>query len=60
LSGSASNLPDGRVEVIAEGPRAACEALLAALRSSNTPGVVRTVVRRWSEARGDLTGFSQR
>ena len=25
LRGTATNLPDGRVEVIAEGPRAACE-----------------------------------
>lgn len=60
LAGSASNLPDGRVEVVAEGPRAACEALLAQLRSHGTPGLVRTVVERWSDARGDLTGFAER
>ena len=33
LVGSAANLADGRVEVVAEGPRPACEALLAALRT---------------------------
>ena len=33
LVGSASNLDDGRVEVVAEGTREACEALLEALRS---------------------------
>src|SRR6185437_455819 len=31
LVGSASNLDDGRVEVVAEGPRAACERLLELL-----------------------------
>jgi acylphosphatase len=60
LVGSAANLDDGRVEVIAEGPRESCEALLAALRSSGTPGRVRTVVERWSSGRGDLSGFHER
>ena len=31
LAGSATNLADGRVEVVAEGPEAACRALLALL-----------------------------
>lgn len=60
LVGSAGNLPDGRVEVVAEGPRAACERLLQLLRSPGTPGTVTTVVERWSEARGGLHGFSER
>jgi acylphosphatase len=60
LSGSASNLPDGRVEVIAEGVRSACEALLERLRSNESPGIVATVVERWSDARGGLDGFSER
>jgi acylphosphatase len=60
LTGSASNLPDGRVEVIAEGPRAACEALLIALGSGDTPGAVDAVVDRWSDARGGLIGFRER
>src|SRR4051794_16836321 len=34
LSGWARNLDDGRVEVVAEGPRVACSALLDALRGS--------------------------
>lgn len=49
LAGSATNLPDGRVQVIAEGPREACEALLAALRGSGTPGLVDDVAVSWSE-----------
>jgi acylphosphatase len=60
LVGSARNLSDGRVEVVAEGPRAGCERLLAALRSDATPGRVRTVVDRWTEARGGLRGFATR
>jgi acylphosphatase len=60
LAGSARNLPDGRVEVVAEGPRPACVALLAALRSGDTPGLVDTVVERWDTARGGLAGFREK
>jgi acylphosphatase len=61
LVGSARNLPDGRVEVVAEGTRDACEALLAALRfGGNSPGEVRAVVDRWSDPKGGLTGFVER
>jgi acylphosphatase len=60
LTGSAGNLADGRVEVIAEGPRERCEALLTALRSGDTPGVVNGVIERWSPARGGLNGFRER
>jgi acylphosphatase len=60
LSGYASNLADGRVEVVAEGPRASCARLLEALRSGSSPGWVDTVVERWSEAKGTLAGFVER
>ncbi|RZS39320.1 acylphosphatase [Herbihabitans rhizosphaerae] len=60
LVGSASNLADGRVEVIAEGGRDECERLLAALRSGETPGWVDTVVDRWSPAKGGLNSFVER
>ncbi|WP_329256470.1 acylphosphatase [Actinoallomurus sp. NBC_01490] len=60
LRGSASNLTDGRVEVIAEGPRAACDDLLEMLRGGRTPGMVTGVVERWTEPRGDLHGFIER
>jgi acylphosphatase len=60
LVGSASNLRDGRVEVVAEGPKDVCEQLLAALRSGETPGRVDAVVERWSAARGGLNGFIER
>ena len=53
LVGSARNLTDGRVAVVAEGDRAACEAL----RGGQAPGAVRQVVEQWTTARGDLRGF---
>lgn len=60
LAGHAANLSDGRVEVVAEGRRTACERLLAALRSGSTPGQVRQVTERFTSARGGLTGFVER
>ncbi len=57
LDGSAENLPDGRVEVLAEGERAACEAFLEALRGGETPGEVDDVAESWDEPRGELTSF---
>jgi acylphosphatase len=60
LRGYASNLADGRVEVVAEGPRADCTRLLDALRSGQTPGTVDTVVDRWSPAKGNHAGFVER
>ncbi|MFD3813057.1 MULTISPECIES: acylphosphatase [unclassified Rhodococcus (in: high G+C Gram-positive bacteria)] len=60
LVGHATNHPDGRVLVIAEGPLADLERLLDLLRSPGTPGEVRLVVESWEPARGGLTGFVER
>lgn len=57
LVGRASNKPDGRVEVTAEGPQTQCRRLVELLRSSDTPGTVAHVADRYGAARGDLTGF---
>jgi len=60
LTGYASNQPDGRVLVVAQGPRTACEALLALLRSDGTPGSVQTVVADF-DSPGELeSGFRER
>ncbi len=58
LAGSATNLPDGRVQVVAEGPRPACAHLLALLGGPAAPGRVARISARWSEPdeRG-LSGF---
>jgi acylphosphatase len=60
LAGSATNLADGRVEVVAEGSEAACRRLLAALASGVGPGRVTRVTQRWGTAHGDLSGFVAR
>ena len=60
LVGTARNLDDGRVEVVAEGSREACIALLAALRGGGTPGQVTGVTERWDDARGGHVGFRER
>ena len=60
LVGSATNLDDGRVEVVAEGTRAACERLAELLDSPDPPGEVDHLATRYSEPRGGLTGFLER
>ena len=57
LTGRAENRPDGTVSVVAEGPRRACDALLAALRSGRTPGHVTAVREQWSAPTGGMRGF---
>ena len=59
LKGIARNLSDGRsVEVIAEGQRAALEALLAALKVGPSGSYVESVDPVWSEATGSYSGFA--
>jgi acylphosphatase len=60
LRGAATNLDDGRVEVVAEGSREDCERLLGHLRSGKTPGRVDSVVERWSDPGGSFDGFVER
>lgn len=63
LCGHATNMRDGRVQVVCEGPRSDCEALLALLReqpsSKNRPGIVDSVFEQWSAPRGE-EGFVER
>ncbi|QBI55685.1 acylphosphatase [Streptomonospora litoralis] len=60
LTGAATNLGDGRVEVVAEGPRPRCEELLTLLGGGETPGEVTGVVERWENPRGAFSGFTER
>jgi acylphosphatase len=73
LVGTATNLEDGRVEVVAEGSRDSCQELLTLLSEEpprlapagaprswyRRPGFVRSVTYRWSAPRG-LVGFHER
>jgi len=60
LTGFAANKADGRVQVVAQGPREACEKLLDLLEHGDTPGRVDTVVADWSAASDALSGFTER
>lgn len=60
LTGYAANRPDGRVQVVAQGPRDACEQLLLLLQGGRTPGQVDTVVVDWSPRGEAISGFSER
>lgn len=60
LTGYAANKADGRVHVVAQGPRDACERLLDLLQGGDTPGRVDTVVADWSAAREPISGFIER
>jgi len=56
LTGSATNLADGSVEIVVEGSRSDCEQMLTQLRSGRTPGRVDRVDVRWELPAG-LAGF---
>ena len=60
LTGYAANRPDGRVQVVAQGPRDACEQLLLLLQGGKTPGQVDTVVVDWSPRGEAISGFYER
>jgi acylphosphatase len=64
LTGYAANQPDGRVRVVAQGPRSAAEKLLALLEGGATwpsqPGRVDKVVADWSPPHERFEGFVER
>ncbi|MDQ1008064.1 acylphosphatase [Streptomyces sp. V4I23] len=60
LKGFALNLEDGRVQVVAEGPRENCHRLLDWLRSGDTPGRVDGVTEIWDTPRGIYADFAVR
>ncbi|MCM3510038.1 acylphosphatase [Rothia sp. P100] len=57
LVGYAKNLDDGTVEIIAQGRRADCESLLAALKSGDTAGHVEQVQAEMGEPEGRYKSF---
>ena len=56
LAGTVENLPDGRVEVVAEGPRSELEHLLIFLRRGPVHAEVGAIDEAWGEG-GGLEGF---
>jgi acylphosphatase len=60
LVGWARNLEDGRVEILAQGSREACDQLLGKLASTEPPGRVDGVTHRWSEVQNEFASFVER
>ena len=58
LTGYARNLPDGTVEVRAEGERERLHQLIGYLEAGPPAARVQKIVIVWSEYTGDYTGFS--
>jgi acylphosphatase len=57
VTGSIRNLPDGRVELIAEGEKTELDAFQQAVRESGLGPLIRNESGTWSETQNDLQGF---
>jgi acylphosphatase len=57
VSGIVRNLPDGRVELAAEGAREELEAFRQAIQDSEVGGFVRQEAAAWGEAKNEFRGF---
>ena len=58
LGGWVRNLADGRVELLAEGPRHALENLLIAVERGPSSSKVKRIDKQWGEGRGTYSEFS--
>ena len=57
ITGTIRNLPDGRVELLAEGPPPELEAFRPALRDEGLAGFIRDEQVSWSDAKNEFRGF---
>ena len=57
LTGIVRNLPDGRVELIAEGLRSELDAFRAALHDAGLAGFIRDEQVNWADAKNEFRGF---
>jgi acylphosphatase len=57
VTGTVRNLPDGRVEVVAEGERAELESFREAIGESGLGSLIRQEIPTWGEAGGTSRGF---
>lgn len=57
VSGAVRNLPDGRVELIAEGEKTELEAFRQAVRDAGLEHFIRDETVQWNEARNEFRGF---
>ena len=57
VAGTVRNLPDGRVELVAEAAHAELEAFRAALRDAGIAGFIRDEQVDWADAKNEFRGF---
>ena len=57
ITGTVRNLPDGRVELVAEGRREELDAFRAALHDAGLAGFIRDEQVNWAEAKNEFRGF---
>ena len=57
ITGTIRNLPDGRVELLAEGRREELDAFLAALHDAGLAGFIRDKQVDWADAKNEFRGF---
>lgn len=60
VTGFVRNLPDGRVELVAEGSESELKAFLQGIRDSGLAGYIRHEETHWSDATGEFTRFEIR
>ena len=58
LTGTVRNLPDGRVELIAEGARSELKSFLDGIATSELSGFIAKQHDTWQPAQGNLRGFT--
>jgi len=57
ITGIVKNLPDGRVELVAEGSHAELDAFRAALHDAGLAGFIRDEQVVWADAKNEFRGF---
>jgi len=57
VAGMVRNLPDGRVELVAEGGREELECFRQGIRDAGLSGFIRNEQVQWTEPTGEYRGF---
>jgi acylphosphatase len=57
ITGVVKNLPDGRVELVAEGDKNELEDFLQGIRDSEVGRFVKSELVNWADAKGEFRGF---
>jgi acylphosphatase len=57
VTGAVRNLPDGRVELVAEGLKDELEAFQQGIRESGLGGFISNEETKWEDPKGEFRGF---